>query len=94
MDSGEFAKAAKETVRMAGLLQQLASAEQVLGYIGKGSIVNGADLEIGMQIVGIGTVAELYEEDCEGCGGRHPMARTTGGEELPLDDAQFVVSDG
>lgn len=89
VEKGEFVTASTVVGQLNSLLQPLALAEQTLGFLGRGRIIEGAAIVEGMELVDIGKIEELVP--CERCLGAHREATLTGGGTIQIWDTNVYV---
>jgi hypothetical protein len=94
LEAGEFNRAAQEMARISQLLQPLAMAEQVLGYMGQGRIISGENIDVGMELLNIGKIVDIEEGECDDCAGVKRIAELEDGRSVILEHGiEFVIAD-
>lgn len=98
LNEGDFVQAFTLVQHLGGFLSPLAQAHRLLGYIGNGHLVDVADVEIGMSIVGIGRITNIDDKHCAdaGCSELHRTIEVEGhdGAITLLGSMTIVIESG
>jgi hypothetical protein len=92
LEKGEFQAAQQHARRFGELLEPLAMAEQVLGFMGQGRIISAENIETGMVLLNIGRITGIDVRPWEG-GLEERVAELVDGRYVLLRDGyEFVVA--